>query len=927
LVIASRGPGRLRGREAECKALRDLVEQTSSDSSAVLVLRGEPGIGKSALLDYLEGEVADCRVLRAAGVESEMELAYAGLHQLCAPLLDGLEALPAPQADALGTAFGLWNGAPPDRFLVGLAVLTLLAEHATGQPVVCLVDDAQWLDRASAECLAFVARRLAADRVLMAFAVRPGVDERTWARLPQLEIGGLDDVSAAGLLQAAVPTVLDERVRNRVLAETRGNPLALLQLAESLSVAELTFGPGWTLGAGVTDQMEERFRRDVAELPAETRLLLLVAAAEPLGDRALLRAASERLGIDPEAAIPAEAAGLFEARTAVRFRHPLVRSAVYRSAELGDRQRAHRALADVTDPDRDPDRRAWHLAHAASGPDEAVAAELERSADRALAHGGLAAAAAFLEQAALLTLDEPARADRELAAAETALGAGLLDDVMQLLAVLEDRPLTDLQRARCELLRAQIAFASERGGDAVFLLMAAADRLAALLPELACDTYVTALQASMFVGRLAREPGVVGVARAARKAPVTPPPRRGDQLMLSIAALLEDGLAAAAPLLRRGYEPFLAEELPVEEALRLLVLAEVAAYSLWDLAAWTSMSDRLLQLARETGALVTLQLALTADAYARLFNGDLVTAEAHLDEAAVLAEVSGIPVQPYAAIAMAGLRGDPEGAETVITPAERDAVARAEGLVVCLSKWSWAMVCNGNGRYAEALAHCRELLSASDGKLTLEPFELAPNAWALAELVEAAVRCDEPATATVAADLLSDVADVCSTDWALGVAARSQALLRDGDEADDLYRESIERLGRGGVHVEHARALLLYGEWLRRAGRRSAAREILRQAHDSFVAMRIQAFAERTRRELSATGEQVRRQVVDKPRELTPQELHIARLAADGRSNPEIGAELYLSRHTVEWHLKKVFAKLDVTSRHQLRDALGASAV
>jgi DNA-binding CsgD family transcriptional regulator len=913
----------LLGRKQECQTLDKLLARARTGESTSLVLSGEPGVGKSSLLDFVEERAKDCLVVRVAGVESEMELAFAGLHQFCAPLVDGLEALPEPQAAALGTAFGLRAGTPPDRFLIGLAVLTLLSEQAADRPIVCLVDDVQWLDTASAQCLGFVARRLAADRVAMVFTARPYPGAHTWAGLPQITVGGLDDADAAALLESAVPTPVDGRVRNRILAETRGNPLALLQLAQSLSAAELTFGPGRTEGAGgVTGQMEERFRRQLAELPEETRLLLLVAAAEPLGDRALLWAAAERLDIGPAAALPAETAGLFEDRTTARFRHPLVRSVAYWSADHQDRQRAHGALAAVTDPERDPDRRAWHRAHA-SGPDEAVAAELERSADRALAQGGMAAAAAFLQRAAELTPDDSTRTERELAAAENALNAGQLSDVVQLLAVLEGRPLGELQRARCELLRAQIAFASNRGGDAVFLLLAAARRLEPLLPEFACDTYKAALQAALFVGRLAGEPGLVEVARAARQAPVAVPSRRVDRLMLGTAVLLEDGLAVAVPQLRRAYQAFLTEEVPAEEALNALSFAVAAAYNVWDMSAWTLMNGRLLELARESGALVTLEMALTADSYARLFKGDLTTAAARLDEAHILSEASGVPVHPYAAMALAAFRGDRDVAATVITPAERDAADRGEGLVVCLGKWAWALVCNGNSRYPEALAHCRELLIGEDGAVAVEPYELA-NSWALAELVEAAVRCDERAIAAEAADLLADLAALCGTDWALGMAARSRALLSEGEEAEELYAEAAERLARDGVRVDHARALLLYGEWLRRSGRRTDARTVLRQAHESFEAMGVRAFAERARRELSATGETVRKEVRETRQELTVQELHIARLAAAGRSNPEIGAELYLSRHTVEWHLKKVFAKLGVTSRHQLRDALAA---
>lgn len=899
--------------------------------SGVLMVRGEAGIGKTALLDYLVDAASECRVLRAAGVESEIELAHAGLHQLCRPLLDrfdGLDRLPPPQAEALGTAFGLRSGRPPDRFLIGLAVLTLLSEHADDQPLICVIDDAQWLDRASAEVLTFVARRLAAEPIAMVFAARTTGDEQAWAGLPRLTVHGLRKPDAAAVLESVVTSPLDQRVRDRILAETRGNPLALLELPRWMSSAELTFGPGQPAAGTVTSRIEEGFRRRLDTLPDDTRTLLLIAATEPLGDVGLLRSAAERLGLGLDAATAAEAAGLIDVWDTVRFRHPLVRSAVYRSAASPERRAAHRVLADVTDHDRDPDRRAWHRAHAASGPDEDVAADLEASADRALAHGGLAAGAALLERAAKLTPDQSARAERELKAAQTMLHAGTFDDALHLLTLLDHRPLTQLQRARAEVLQSHIAFASNRGHEAMALLLAAARRLEPLDLELALDTYVSALQAALFASRRAGEPEVLEVARAARAAPVPLQLRRSDLLLQCMAVLQEDGIAAAAPLMKRVVEAFRADDLPVEDGLQFLALAGSVASDLWDLPGWTALTSRQLELTRETGAVHALQFTLSSVIYARLFGGDLVSATAFLDEAAALAEVAGAPPHPYGAIGLAAYRGDRQRAEPLIAAAKSDAAARGEGLVHSLASWASAVICNGNGDYPAALAHCLESLDAveDDGSRSLLPVATQPGGWMLPELVEAAVRCDEPETAAAGARMLTEVADVCGTDWALGVAARSNAQLHGGGQADDLYHQSIDRLGRSGARVELARAQLLYGEWLRRSGRRNDARAYLRPAYTSLTAMGVQAFAERARRELAATGETVRRSRPDTRQELTTQELHIARLAADGRTNPEIGAALYLSRHTVEWHLRKVFAKLDLTSRRQLRDALGRPA-
>jgi DNA-binding CsgD family transcriptional regulator len=842
---------------------------------------------------------------------------------MCNPLLDGLERLPAPQAEALGTAFGIRAGKPPDRFLIGLAVLTLLSEHAGDQPVVCLVDDAQWLDQASAQNLAFVARRLAAEPVVMVFAARTGGDQM-WAGLPQLTIGGLSETDAAAMLESAVRTPLDDRVRGRILAESRGNPLALLELPRWYSATELTFGPELTPASAFTRRMEEGFRRQFDALPPQTRRLLLIAAAEPLGDGELLRAAAERRGLGMDAAVPAEDSGLVGLRSgAVSFRHPLVRSAVYRSAEVADLKAVHQALADVTDPLRDPDRRAWHRAHATTGPDATVAAELEQSAGRALGQGGLAAAGAFLERAAALTPAGVLRADRAINAAQTMVHAGAFGDALRILTEAEFEVMTELQRARAEVIRAQIGFASNRGSEALPLLLAAARRLEPLDLELALDTYVGALEASLFAGRLSGEPGALEVARAARGAPALAHPRRSDLLLESMAVLHEDGLVAAAPVMRRAVEAFETDDLPVDEALRFIVLAGIVAADLWDDVAWTALAGRHLKLARESGALIALQFALNSVVYPHLFGGDLVGAAALLDEAEALADVAGIPLNPYGAMGLVAFRGNQKDAAPVIEAAADNARARGEGLVLAISHWTNAMLCNGNGDYAGALSHCREIFGNSeDGQVSLLPVETQPGSWALVELVEAAARSGEINTAAAAADLLSEMAQVCGTDWSLGEAARARAQISDGDRAENLYEEAVDRLGRTGVRVELARSQLLYGEWLRRAGRRVDARAVLHEAYASFAAMGVEAFAERARRELAATGEKVHRRSVDTQLELTAQELHIARLAADGCTNAEIGGALYISRHTVDWHMRKVFAKLNVSSRRQLRDAL-----
>lgn len=918
--MTTRGsPEALVGRRDECEVLDDLLDGVRAGRSAAIALHGEAGIGKTALFDYVMGTASGCRILRVAGVESEMELAFAGVHQLCGPLLGNLEVLPAPQAEALGTAFGLRRGSPPDRLLIGLAVLSLLSEAASEQPLVCLLDDAQWLDTASVQTLTFVARRLAAESILMLFAARASEDERTWAGLSHVMMRGLTRSDAAALLDSAVANPLDRRVRNRILAESRGNPLALLELHRWYSTTELAFGPESVGTRTLDSRIEDGFRRQLAPLPTETGRLLLTAAAEPLGDVTLLSRAAEQLGIDMDAVAPAEAAGLIELRDTVRFRHPVVRSVAYWSASLPERQAAHRALADATDPALDPDRRAWHRAHAAIGPDEDVAAELARSADRALAQGGMSAAGAFLERAAALTPDAAARAHRQLSAAHAMMHAGTFDAALNQLAMAERGPLTDLQRARVDVLRAQIGFASNRGNEALPLLLAAAHRLEPLDVELALDSYVDALTAAVFAGRLATGTSAADVAQAAKTAPVSDNPRPGDVLVQGVAVLNADGYSAAAPLLKRAVQEFDNDDLSIEEGVRFLWLAIVGAIYLWDNKAWRRLVNRHLKIVRDSGALSALPLALDTHVYADLFAGDLDAASPLVEEARALTEVvEGQQVTPYGAIGLAAFRGREHEASPLLAAAMSDVSARGEGVGVSMVCWARAVMYNGLGQFSVAL-------EAATGAV-LYPAEVAGSSWSMVELIEAAVRSGQPAAASDAYLQLCDQAGASGTDWALGVAARSGALLNETDSAEDLYREAIDRLSRAGVRVDAARARLLYGEWLSGVDRRADAREQLRDAHKSFTAMGMDAFAERARLALAAAGETVRKRTIVRREDLTMQELHIARLAAEGRTNAEIGAELFISAHTVEWHLRKVFTKLGIRSRREIRAMLGDRA-
>jgi len=601
--------------------LDQFVQAVRAGESRALVISGEPGVGKTALLEYLAEQAADCRVLHATGVQSEMELAFAVVHQLCSPVLDGANRLPEPQRDAMRTAFGLSSGAAPDKFLVGLAVLNLLSEVAEERPLVCVVDDEQWIDRASAQILGFVARRLMAESVGLVFAARIPSDDV--AGLPALAVNGLHATDAQALLQTGLTGPLDSRVRDLIVAETRGNPLALLELSRGVRPDQLAGGFGLLGAVQLSERVEESFRRRIEALPEETQRLLLVAAADPVGDPALVWRAAARLGIGGEAAAAANAVGVVQFGTRVQFRHPLVRSVVYRSASLKDRQSVHRALAEVTDPEHDPDRRAWHRAHAASGPDEDVAAELERSADRAQACGGLAATAAFLGRATLLTVDPVRRGDRALAAAFANVKAGAFDAARDLVSLAETGVLSDVQQARADLIAAELAFVTSRGSEAPPLLLKAARRLEPIDAALSRETYLQALVSGYFAGRLALGGGVLEVARAAGAAPRPPHgPRPSDFLLDGLVAYHTTGFAAGLPMLRKGLTAF-GGDMPRGEELRWQGAAGIVARHVWDADQWDRLSARHVALARAVGALSELPVALNSRAIMLMFAGDL----------------------------------------------------------------------------------------------------------------------------------------------------------------------------------------------------------------------------------------------------------------------------------------------------------------
>jgi DNA-binding CsgD family transcriptional regulator len=891
--------------------LETLLDAVRGGRSGTLVVRGEAGVGKTALLDYLVESAGDMRVMRALGVESESELPFAALHQLCGPMLDRLGLLPEPQREALGTAFGLTLGPPPDRFLIGLGVLSLLSEVAEERPLLCVVDDAQWLDRASAQVLEFAARRLVAESVLMVFAAR--VATAVFRGLSELVVEGLRASEARELLADAVRWPLDDGVRERIIAETRGNPLALLELPRGLSPAQLAGGFGLLDAVPLSSRIEESFLRRADVLPDQTRRLLVLAAADPVGEPALVWRAAGRLGIPADAAVPAADADLVEFGVAVRFRHPLVRSAVYRAASAAARREAHAALAEATDPDVDPDRRAWHASQATSGPDEHVAAELERSAGRAQARGGLAAAAAFLERAVVLTVDPAHRAQRALTAAQAKLLAGAADAALGLVSAAEAGPLDELGHARADLLRAQIAFAQRRDGDAPVLLLRAAKRLEPLDVGLARETYLDALWAAHFARRAGHEAGVREVAKAALAAPPADPRSVPDLLLDGLARGLLEGYQAGAGSLQQAITVCRGTDLSSEEALRWFGPAVVAARIVWDDESFDVLATRHIEFGRRTGALTGLPIAYTTGVFARVAAGELTAAVQLIEELRTVTEAMQGSLPPYGPLIVAAWRGEEAEASALIEDAFHQAASRGEGVVTAVAQYARAVLCNGLGQYPEALAAA----TAGDS-----PDSLMVSNMVLVELIESAARTGAHTTATDGLARLSEMARVSGTDWVVGIEARSRALLSEGDEAETLYREAIERLGRTRVRAELARAHLLYGEWLRRENRRVDARQELRRAHEMLTEMGMEGFAQRARQELMATGETVRKRTVETVVDLTPQEAQIALLASDGLSNPQISTQLFLSARTVEWHLGRVFTKLGISSRRQLRTAL-----
>ena len=891
-----------------------VLDAARSGQGSVLVVRGEAGIGKSTLLRYCAEHASDFEIRRAIGVESEMELPFAALHQLCAPMLEHLPSLPLPQQRALEVALGLALGDPPDRFLVALAALSLVSEAGAHRALLCVVDDAQWLDSASRQVFGFIARRLVAESVAMVFAVRTPSGASDLGSLPTLHLKGLPEGDARLLLESVVLRKLDDSTRDRLLAESRGNPLALLELPHRMSPAQLPGALGPHAPNERPNSVEDSFVQRLQALPEDARMLLLVAAAEPADDSNLLWRAARRLGIEVSASSAAEAAGLLTVNEHVRFRHPLVRSAAYRSASPDDRRRVHLALADSVDASRDADRRAWHLAAATAGPDELVAQELDASADRARARGGLAAAAAFLRRSVVLTEDPDHRAERALSAARASLHAGDFDSALDVLATVDNGALDERQQARVDLLRGQVVLASGAAGRAPGLLLAAARRLDQLDPELAHEAYLDAWSGAFFAGSFTDTTMRDVSLAVSASAPPVGEPDGFDLLLAAMSSLMIDGRAAAAPALRRAVRAILDEPPAADKGPRWTIIAAVASAELWDFENWEATVGSRTQLARESGALTALAISLSGLGLVLSWSGDLDGADRVRAESQLISEATGTQIAQSGAMLLAAVRGSGDESIATLEAAGARAAADGNGAALQFKYWTTAMLFNGLCRYEEAAEAAERAWDAWP--------DLFVSVWAMVELVEAAVRLERSELAVTALSRVVASAEVSGSEWALGIAARSKALLADTAGAEALHRQAIEHLEATPLRPELARAHLLYGESLRRRGRRNDARAQLNLAHSMFSVMGMQAFAERTRLELVAAGATTARRAETARVELTAQEAHIARLAADGRTNVQIGAELFLSRHTIEWHLRKVFHKLGIGSRWDLRDAL-----
>jgi DNA-binding CsgD family transcriptional regulator len=908
-------PDVLVGRSADCGVLDDLVEAIRGGLSRSLVIAGEPGIGKTSLLRYAARAAVGVRMVSIAGVESELRLGFAALHRMLVPYLGRIGALPAPQRDALGSAFGLSDGPPADRFLAGLGVLSLLADAAAEQPLIWLVDDAQWLDRDSLEVLGFVGRRLYADSIGLLFGVRePSPGLTALDGLPTRRLGGLDPAAARALLAAAISGSVNARVAARIIAETGGNPLGLREVAALLTSDQLAGRSPLPRRLLVGRRMQGHFLRQVKMLPPATGSLLLLASAASGDDPAALWRAAALLDLGPDAADPAVAQDIISLDPQVAFRHPLIRSAVYEGARSADRCRVHDAWASIAGRDGYPDQAAWHRAAAAVVPDEDVAAGLERSAERAERRGGYAAQATFLARAAELTPDAQHHAVRPFAAARAHLAAG--DGTLA--EALLDQAAPRLDAAGMHVaalrLRASIAVFFSRHKDAPAILL---DAIAAAGPPdlpLIRAMLFEAMQAALVARQYTTGTALAEVAHAALRTPAQT--ATGTDLLLDgFAIRTAVGYSPAVPLLRAAVAALFTGERPPQAGIPATILGWFAADDLWDEQLRQEMLRRAEAAQRRHGALGALRITLAGLTTGEVWAGRPAEAEACYLEAAEISASMGVPA-PATTGVLLELRAWQGREQESRALAEMTAQWGQQRGAAILEVFAWmglTVLELGLGRYAEALGW------------GLRIYDDDPPGFGsriLPEIVEAGGRGGDHPAAHAALGRLTDRATASGTPWALGMLARSRALLARDADAEAFYREAIAHLAGTSVRTELARAHLLYGEWLRRQKRRKDARAQLRAACGMFDAMGAAAYAGRTRAELLATGGSPRQPAERAGPDLTPQEAQVSRLAAAGATNAEIATHLFVTTSTVEYHLAKVFRKLGITSRRQLATAL-----
>ncbi len=900
-------------RADERAVLDGLLAAAGQGQSGALVIHGDAGMGKTALLDYAANSSVSLPLVRISGVEAEREFGFAGLHRLLLPLLGHLEELPQRQRNALLSAFGLSELSPADPFLVGLATLTLLAQTASTQGLLCIIDDSQWIDSASLQAIAFVGRRLGAESIILLLGFRTSADLQTrLAGLPALEIGGLPLQAAAQLLSEVVPGPLDPRVTTRVVKETSGCPLALIELASELTEGQWVGADLLAAPIPISRRLEVHFRQQVDALSVDTQTFLLVAAAETSGDLVLIRRAASALGCDPDAEFTAVREHLLRTEPTIEFRHPLIRSAIYAGADPQEKRRVHGALADLIDPSVDPDRRAQHLAATTTGADAGLAAELEASAGRARDRGGYAAEAELLAQAAEFSQAGPDRSRRLLDASMAAVNAGAPERAAMLLTEARKDLVEPLMLAEAQRIDALSRLLQARATEAPALHLAAARQFLLVDRGRARQSLLEAFDAYLMAQQFTEDCDGVEIAEVAL---ATSPGEMGsslrDLLLDGTALLLAVGYPEAVTTLTRAAQVLRDGPNSTDDFARWFNYGLVIANELWDDRAYLAWLEKAEVSSRKHGALNALHVVLLGRAANELRAGQFSEAEAHYAESLEVATAIGLPAELFEPlnVELLAWRGDERGTRTAARMLIEGGDAVGMAVVLCQAYHALAILELGAGRYEAALDAAEEITNRN---------AIGWSCQTLAFVVEAGVRCGKREPAERALAELTMRAEASRTSWGLGLLARSQGLMTDGEAAGDHFEDAIGHLQQTQVRTDLMITHLVYGEWLRRRKRRLDARVHLRTAHEEFAAMGAEGFAERARTELLATGERTRRRTVEAANDLTPQEVRVARLASQGATNPEIAAQMFISANTVDYHLRKVYRKLGVESRRQL---------